>query len=89
MKWAMYLGLDAVLTNDPEKYLKLRDHVPSKQDDPENWSMKDRWTLYLWSWLGFLIMSLRVWRYSNRGSWKEKLGNVEETFAKGGATEKV
>ena len=89
MKWAMCLKTDAVLTNDPEKYLTLRDHEPSKKDEPENWPLRDRMTLYLWSWLGFIFMSLRVWRYSGRGGWKEKLGNVEERVIKGGVTEKA
>src|SRR5436309_15303563 len=79
MKWAVYLKTDAVLTNDPEKYLMLiRDHESTEKDQPKYWSMKDRWRLFLWSWLGFVIMSLRVWRFSGRGGWKGKLGNVEE-----------
>jgi hypothetical protein len=89
MKWAIYLKTDAVLTNNPEKYLALRDHEPSEQDQPDNWAMRDRLTLYLWSWLGYLIMSLRVWRFSGRGGWREKLGNVEERVVEGGLSEKV
>ena len=89
MKWAIYLKTDAVLTNDPEKYLALRDCVPSEQDQPANWSWKDRLTLYFWSWCGFLIMTLRIWRFSGRGGWKEKLGNVEERLVEGGISEKV
>jgi len=85
----MYLKTDAVLTNDPEKYLSLRDHEPTKEDQPEFWSMRDRMTLYLWSWLGFFVMTLRVWRFSGRGGWKEKLGNVEERVVKGGISEKA
>ena len=79
MKWSMYLKTDAVLTNDPEKYLALRDdYFPTEQDQPENWPLKDVLTLYFWSWLGFVIMSLRIWRFSGRGEWREKLGNVEK-----------
>jgi hypothetical protein len=89
MKWAIYLKTDAVLTNNPEKYLALRDHKPSEKDQPDFWPLRDRMTMYLWSWLGFLVMSLRVWRYSGRGGWKEKLGNVEEKVVKGGISEKV
>ena len=89
MKWAMRLKTDAVLTNDPPKYLALRDHVPSKTDDPENWPRNEQWKLYLLSWLGFLLMSMRVWRYSGRGGWKEKLGNVEERVVEGGISEKI
>lgn len=89
MKWAIYLKTDAVLTNNPDKYLSLRDHEPAEQDQPDNWAMKDRLTLYLWSWLGYLIMSLRVWRFSGRGGWREKLGNVEERVVEGGLLEKV
>ena len=89
MKWAMCLKTDAVLTNDPEKYLALRDHVPSEQDHPTNWPFKDQLSLYFWSWFGVFIMSLRIWRYSGRGGWKEKLGNVEERIVEGGISEKV
>lgn len=85
----MYLHTDAVLTNNPEKYLALRDHVPNEQDQPEYWSWKDRLTLYLQSWIGFVSMSFRVWRYSGRGGWKEKLGNIEERIIKGGISEMV
>ena len=89
MKWAMHLQTDAVLTNNPEKYLALRDYMPSEKDRPEYWSLSDRLTLYLWSWLGFILMNFRVWRYSGRGEWKEKLGNVEERLIKGGISEKA
>ena len=89
MKWAMYLKTDAVLTNDPEKYLALRDRVPSEQDQPAHWPLKDQLALYLWSWLGFLMISLRVWRLSGRGRWRAKLGNVEESVGKGDVSEKV
>jgi len=89
MKWAMRLKTDAVLTNDPSKYLELRDHIPSENDEPENWPLREQLNLYLWSWLGFFIMSLRVWRYSGRGGWKEKLGNMEERVVEGGISEKV
>ena len=89
MKWAISLRTDAVLTNNPEKYLALRNHEPSEEDQPENWPLRDRMTLHLWNWLGFLIMSLRVWRYSGRGGWKEKLGNVEEQVVQGGISEKA
>ena len=78
MKWAIYLKTDAVLTNNPEKYLEFRDHEPSEKDQPGNWSLSDRLKLYLWSWLGFFIMSLRIWRFSARGRWKDKLGDVKE-----------
>ena len=73
MKWAMYLQVDAVLTNDPEKYLALRDHVPTERDKPESWPFKDRWRLFLWTWLGLIVMSLLSWRSSRRQGWKEKL----------------
>ena len=89
MKWAMYLQTDAVLTNNPEKYLALRDHSPSEKDRPEHWPMKEWFKLYLWSWLGFIFMTLRVWRYAGRGGWKDKLGNFEERVVKGGVTEKA
>jgi hypothetical protein len=89
MKWAIYLKTDAVLTNNPDKYLALRDHEPSEQDQPDNWAMKDRLTLYLWSWLGYLIMSIRVWRFSGRGGCREMLWNVEERVVEGGLSEKV
>jgi hypothetical protein len=89
MKWAMYLKTDAVLTNDPVKYLKLRDHVPSKKDTPENWPYRDLLLLYAFSWLGYFIMSFRVWRYAGRAGWKEKMGIVEEKIVQGGITEKV
>jgi hypothetical protein len=89
MKWAMYLKTDAVLTNDPEKYLALRDHVPSPMDRLEAWDWRDRWTMYLWSYLGAFVMSVRVWRYSGRGGWKEKLGNMEERMVKGSISEKA
>lgn len=85
----MYLKADAVLTNDPGKYLALRDHVPSKQDTPENWPYRAQLALHLWSWLGFFIMSFRVWRFAGRGGWKEKLGDVEESIVEGGISEKV
>ena len=39
--------------------------------------------------MGFISMTLRVWRFSGRGGWKEKLGNVEERIVKGGITEKA
>ena len=84
----MCLRTDAVLTNNPEKYLALRDHVPTEKDSPENWPLSDRWTIYLWSWIGYVVMSFRIWRYSGRGGWKEKLGNVEERVLEGGAVEK-
>jgi hypothetical protein len=88
MRWAIYLKTDAVLTNDPKKYLDLHDqHVTSTADCPENWSMRDRWTLFLWSWLGYFVMSLRIWRFSGRGGWKEKLENVEEHVVEGGISE--
>jgi len=89
MKWAIHLETDAVLTNNPEKYLALRDHESSEKDQPDYWPLKDRMTMHLWSWLGYLIMTLRVWRYSGRGGWKEKLGNVEERVVKGGISEKA
>ena len=89
MKWAIYLKIDAVLTNDPEKYLALRDCAPSEQDQPSNWPLKDQLILYFWSWLGFLMMSVRVWMYSGRGGWKEKLGNVEERVVEEGISETV
>jgi len=90
MKWAMYLRVDAVLTNDPKRYLDLRDkHVASTADCPETWPWRARMTLYFWSWMGFISMTLRVWRFSGRGGWKEKLGNVEERIVKGGITEKA
>jgi len=91
MKWAMYLKTDAVLTNDLAKYLALRDHVPSKEDTPESWPYRDFFTIYCLSWLGFLIMSFRVWRYAGRGNlrWKDRSGNIEETIVKGGISEKM
>jgi hypothetical protein len=85
----MRLKTDAVLTNDPEKYLGLRDHEPSDADEPDHWPLADRMRLYLLSWLGFLIMTYRVWRFSSRGGWKEKLGNVEEELVEGGMSEKI
>jgi len=88
MKWAIYLKTDAVLTNNPEKYLALRDHEPSELDRPDNWTLRDRLTLHLRSWMGFLLMKFRVWRYSKRG-WREKLGNVEERVVQGGLSEKL
>jgi len=89
MKWAMYLKTDAVLTNDPAKYLALRDHVPSKKDSPDYWTYRDFFTVWCLNWLGYLIMSFRVWRYAGRDTWKEKLGNVEEKIVNGGMSEKV
>jgi hypothetical protein len=89
MKWAMYLKTDAVLTNNPEKYLALRDYVPTEQDHPENWPLREFMTTYLWSWVTIIFMSLHVWRISKRGGWKEKLGNVEEKVIKDGISEKV
>lgn len=85
----MYLKTDAVLTNDPEKYLAFRDHVPTEKDQPENWPLRDLFKLYLWSWFRFFIMSLHIWRYARRGGWKEKLESVEERVVKGGISEKV
>jgi hypothetical protein len=79
MKWAMRLETDAVLTNDPEKYLSLRDHVPTEKDEPANWPYRSLLTLYFWSWLGFLMMSVRVWRFSGRGGWKGKLENIHKS----------
>ena len=89
MKWAISLKTDAVLTNDPEKYLALKDHKPSILDYPQNWSFRNWWTVYFWSWLGATIMNIRVWRYSGRGGWNMKLGNVEERVIKGGIPEKA
>ena len=89
MKWAIYLKTDAVLTNDPEKYLALRSRVLTEQDHPESWPWREFITLYLWSWLGFIFMSLRVLGFSKRGGWKEKLGNVEAKVIKGGVSGKV
>jgi hypothetical protein len=89
MKWAIYLKTDAVLTNDPEKYLAFRDRVPLEQDQPANWPWKDQLTIYFLSWFGFLMMTLRVWRFSGRGRWKERLGNVVEGVGKGDISEKV
>jgi hypothetical protein len=85
MKWAMYLKTDAVLTNDPPKYIALRDHVPSEKDSPENWPLRDRLKLYLFSWLGYIFMTIRVWRYAKRGGWS----TVEERVVKGGIQEKI
>jgi hypothetical protein len=84
----MYLQIDAVLTNNPEKYLALRDHVPTERDQPENWPFKYRWTLFLWNWLGFIMMSLLVWRTSGRQGWKEKLNNVVERVVEDSISEK-
>jgi hypothetical protein len=89
MKWAMCLKTDAVLTNDPPKYLALRDHVPSEVDLPENWPWRDRLKLYLFSWLGYIFMTLRVWQYKKRGGWTEKMGNLEERVVEGGIQEKI
>jgi hypothetical protein len=89
MKWAMYLKTDAVLTNNPEKYLALRDHVPTEHDQPENWLLKEWLILYIRSWVSFVFTTLRVWRFSGRGGWKEKLGNVEEKGVKSGVLEKI
>lgn len=88
MKWAIYLKTDAVLTNDPEKYLALRDSAYSQQDQPPNWPLKDQLILFLLSWFGFLIMSFRVWKFSRRGR-KVKLGNIEKTVVERGISEKV
>jgi hypothetical protein len=89
MKWAIYLRTDAVLTNDPDKYLAFRDHVPSEQDQPANWPLRDQLTLYLLSWVGFLMMKLLIWRFSGRGGWKEKLENIEDNLGEGGISEKI
>jgi hypothetical protein len=90
MKWSMQLRTDAVLTNDPKKYLAVREsHVPSTADCPENWPWRDRLRLFMYSWLGYLMMTFRVWRYSGHGAWKERLGNVEERLVEGGISEKM
>jgi hypothetical protein len=90
MKWAMYLGLDAVLTNDPEKYLSLRNHVPSEKDDLRYWPLKERWNIFLWSWIGFLVTVLHAWRYSGqRSRWKERLRDVKRNLIQGGAVRKI
>ena len=83
MKWAMYLKTDAVLTNDPEKYLALRNHLSTEPDQPDNWSLRNQWSLYFWKWYGFVMMSLRVWRFSEPRSWKERSGDVQEKAVKG------
>jgi hypothetical protein len=56
MKWAMYLQTDAVLMNNPEKYLTLRDQSPTEKDLPENWPLRDRWTLFLYCLLGYIFL---------------------------------
>ena len=90
MKWAIYLKTDAVLTNNPEKYLALRDaHVPSEKDQPSHWSMREWWKVYVGSWWGVIMTRIRVWQYSGRGGWKERLGSVEETVVKDGISEKI
>ena len=89
MKWAMYLKTDAVLTNDPVKYIALRDHVPSKNDAPESWPYRDFFTLYALSWMGYFLMTLRVWRFAIRSEFHAKMEKVEEKMANGGLTEKI
>jgi hypothetical protein len=88
MKWAIYLKTDAVLTNDPEKYLALRDSAYSERDLPPNWPLKDQLILFFWNWLGFLIMSFRVWRFSRRER-KANLGKIEKTVVEGVISEKL
>ena len=55
-----YIWSFPTLINDSEKYLILRNHLPTEFDKPNNWLLRDQWSLYFWRWYGFVIMSLCV-----------------------------